>query len=391
MDSRLNQTGSFVMILDDQVLRRQCEYWSELPFLALDTEFMRVNTFYPKLALVQVNDGEGNYLIDPLQIQDWEPFKTLMQQESVTKVFHSCSEDLLVFVHYFGLLPAPLFDTQIANAFLDRGFGLSYQNLVADMIGDDLPKGETRSDWLQRPLSEKQLQYAALDVAYLPDIYRQQCDRLDQADKLEWVLEDCQLLLNNYREEQTKDFSRTYRSFGAAWQLSPRQLGVLKALAAWRETRARERDKPRNWIIRDKLLFGLARRMPTHREQLFEIDGMNPNFVHYEGDSIVELVKQVQDLPEADLPPPLPRPMTEGQKKSFRKIRKLVEDKAESLSLPVEILGRKRLLTGFFEAWQRHRQLGGEEQIDEDSLELPAELQGWRREVLLPDLLELMS
>src|SRR5690606_13689065 len=130
--------------------------------------------FYPKVALIQVADASSITLIDPLTIHDWEPFRALMTNEHIAKIFHSCSEDLLVFFSFLGILPGPIFDTQIATALLNEGVGLSYQNLVKLRFDVDLPKGETRSDWLQRPLTQEQLDYAALDVAYLYETWQAQ-------------------------------------------------------------------------------------------------------------------------------------------------------------------------------------------------------------------------
>src|SRR5690606_15510948 len=142
-----------------------------------------------------------NVLIDPLGIRDWSAFRALLVDPRIVKVLHSCSEDLLVFQAFLGVIPAPLFDTQIAASYLGHGLSLSYQNLVKEKVGIDLPKGETRSDWLQRPLTEEQLHYAALDVAYLPEIHRLQTAQLVREGKLDWFEEDCERLLHVYDDE----------------------------------------------------------------------------------------------------------------------------------------------------------------------------------------------
>src|SRR5690606_36097974 len=135
-------------ILDDASLARHCAEWRRLPFVALDTEFMRVDTFYPIAGLLQVGDGQRAYLIDPLEVKDWAPFAELLEDRAVTKVLHSCSEDLEVFLRLTGALPAPLFDTQLAAGYLNIGFSMGYSRLVQEVLGIELPKGETRSDWL---------------------------------------------------------------------------------------------------------------------------------------------------------------------------------------------------------------------------------------------------
>lgn len=378
----------FTQVSDAETLNALCEQWKNLPFLAIDTEFMRVDTFYPQLALLQINDGSQIYLIDPLEIEDWEAFKRLMCQASVVKIFHSCSEDLLVFAHVFKLLPVPVFDTQIANAFLNEGFGISYQNLVAAHAGHEIPKGETRSDWLQRPLSQQQLDYAALDVEYLPAIYRRQVERLEQQDRLAWVQEDCQRLLGNYREELEQDFSQAYTGFSAAWQLDGNELVLLKLLAEWRERRARERDKPKNWILRDHAILEIAKTHPASRGQLQRVDGLNSNFIHYESEAILALVREAETQPA--MSNHFPRPLTNSQKKLFNQAQALVRRKAEELALPVEILGRKRLLLSVFYEVLAHK-LDNQSKIDPQSLALPEEFSGWRQQYLLYELLELLQ
>jgi len=381
-------TIDYRLIKTNQELNTCCQHWQSKAFLGMDTEFMRVNTFYPQLALIQVNDGDAIYLIDPLGISEWEAFAELMLSPGVVKIFHSCSEDLGVFVRHFGLLPTPLFDTQIANAFLNEGFGLSYQNLVAAQSGHELPKGETRSDWLQRPLTQQQLQYAALDVEYLPAIYLAQKEQLQEQGRLSWVEEDCQRLSGNYREELAQDFSQAYLGFSAAWQLNGEQLRLLKLLAEWREKRARQRDKPKNWIVQDKSILEIARYQPQALQELRAIDSLSVNFIRYEGEAILQLVRQAQDLPP--LANDLPRPLSNAQKKLFKKAQALVRQKAESVGLPVEILGRKRLLLAVFNVWLAS-QSETQQAVDITSLTLPDELLGWRKAILLPVFQELFQ
>ncbi len=175
---------------------------------------------------------------------------------------------------------------------MNQGFALSYQNMISEQFGINLPKGETRSNWLQRPLSQQQLDYAALDVVYLPEIYSRQKKSLAEIGKLAWVNEDCQRLLSNYKEEMGQDFSEAYRSISAAWQLEDKQLLVLRSVAEWREKRARKRNKPRNWIIKDKELLTIAKTIPENITQLGQIEGVNANFIHYEGQAVLKLVQE---------------------------------------------------------------------------------------------------
>lgn len=391
MEKQKYYNTDYVLITEDSALNRYCAIWQSKNYLALDTEFMRTDSFYPKVALLQVCDGENNFLIDPLTIGDWEPFKVLMQAPEITKIFHSCSEDLLVFIRQFGLLPSPIFDTQIANAFLNQGFGLSYQNMIAEQLGIDVPKGETRSNWLQRPLSVKQLDYAALDVAYLPEIYSRQKQQLVDLNRLDWVEEDCQRLSNNYQEELTQDFTKTYRNISSAWQLDETQLTILKALAEWRELRARQRDKPRNWIIKDKELVAIAKLTPTQVSDLSGIEGLTTNFIHYEGKALLELIQNSLTIEKDKQADYLPRPLSNGQKKVFKKAQLVVEQKAKKLNLPIEVLARKRTLIGLFQELLRLKSSDMNEAFNKDKLTLPSELLGWRKNVLLDELIEVLQ
>ena len=160
-----------VWISQDHELAELCERLRGQAAVAVDTEFMRTDTFYPIAGLIQLGDGKVCYLVDPLSITDFSPLRELMLDEKVVKVLHSCSEDIEVFVSLLGEVPSPIFDTQIAAAFAGLGFSLGYAGLVKAVLNIDVPKDETRSDWLQRPLSESQIKYAALDVAHMLIVY----------------------------------------------------------------------------------------------------------------------------------------------------------------------------------------------------------------------------
>lgn len=372
------------LIENDAELAACCERWSGCEALALDTEFMRVSTFFPKLALIQVSDGRATTLIDPLRIQDWTAFAALLTNPAITKIMHSCSEDMLVFYTFLKVLPTPVFDTQIATALLNEGVGISYQNLVKLRFGIELPKGETRSDWLQRPLTSDQLEYAALDVAYLPQCWQAQCARLQEQGRADWLREDCARLVQQYAAELASDFSDYYQNFKAAWQLRPQQLAALQKLAAWREQRARKRDKPRSWIIKDNALFAFAQNMLTSKAQLAAVEEVSDNFVRFEGEEVLALIRAARDLPDEQCPPPMVKPLTQGQKARLRKAQDLIEARSAELRLPPEVLGRKRTLQALLESLIAADRNGTEPAV-------PDELQGWRAPFVLRDLTEILK
>ncbi|HTR01413.1 MAG TPA: ribonuclease D [Candidatus Acidoferrum sp.] len=377
---------TYTVVTTDAELAVACARWQLSEALGLDTEFMRVSTFYPELGLLQVADGEQVTLIDPLGIKDWQPFKALMLNPAIVKVVHSCSEDLLVFITFLQSVPMPIFDTQIAAALLGEGSSLSYQNLVKQRFGVEVPKTETRSDWLQRPLTREQLDYAALDVAYLVQCWRAQRDALQQQGRETWQQEECLRLADIYRSEFSGDFSDYYLNFKSGWQLRPRSLLALQKLANWREQRARKRNRPRNWILKDAALFTIANSLLVSKAQLAAVEEVSENFVRYEGDEVLALVQQASSASEAECPPKQPPPLTNAQKQQLRRMQELVEARANELNLPPELLGRKRALMPLLYAVLRLQP--GETVRDAD---IPLELLGWRRQLILEPLLKLLQ
>ncbi|MFU8764790.1 MAG: ribonuclease D, partial [Haliea sp.] len=214
------------LIESDAALRDLLAAHAGAEAVAVDTEFMRTNTFYPEVALVQLCFGAKAWLVDPLPLTDLEPLRALLRDPRTVKVLHSASEDLEVFERWLGVLPEPLFDTQRAAALVNHGFGMGYRALVLDFEGVDLPKGETRSDWLQRPLTASQCEYAAQDVAHLLPVWRKLQGLCLAQNKLDWVLGDGADTLQAFRAE-TPNFAPRIKS---AWKLDRRALGRLYAL-----------------------------------------------------------------------------------------------------------------------------------------------------------------
>ena len=376
---------NFTLIDTDAGLAECCLRWKEGEALALDTEFMRVSTFYPKVGLIQIADANLITLIDPLQINNWQPFSELMLAPGLVKIFHSCSEDLLVFFAFLKLLPFPVFDTQIASAFLNGGLSLSYQNLVKKAFDIELPKAETRSDWLQRPLTSEQLDYAALDVAFLYRTWQTQTKALQDVGREQWVKEDCARVLQQYECEFTEEFAEYYLNFKSGWQLGPQQLLALKRLVEWREQRARKRDKPRSWIIKDNAIFAMAADMVSSKSQLATLEDVSDNFIRYEGDMVLDIVREASTAPVEDCPLPIARPLTSAQKTRLKNAQELIEKKAAQLNFPPEILGRKRTLLALLYAVQQQHDEG-----EGSNIKLPDELRGWRGPLLLDDLIAVL-
>ncbi|OYW96413.1 MAG: ribonuclease D [Pseudomonadales bacterium 32-61-5] len=364
-------------VLDDAHLARLCAEWRQLPFVALDTEFMRVDTFYPIAALLQVGDGRCAYLIDPLLISDWTAFSGLLEDESVVKVLHACSEDLEVFLRLTGSLPAPLFDTQLAAGYLNIGFSMGYSRLVQEVLNIELPKGETRSDWLQRPLSEMQIQYAAEDAQHLAELYQTLLPKLSE-EKRAWILEDGAEWVANQRRET--DPAEVYREVKQAWRLKPRQLAVLRALAAWREQQARARNQPRNRVLREHSLWPLARTQPVDLVGLARIEDMHPRTVRQDGETLLELIRTAAATPEQDWPAPLPEPLPLEASALLKKLRAVGQREASALNIAPELVLRKKVLESLLKTG-----------YPDGPYQLPDSLRGWRRERLGQSLLDALE
>jgi ribonuclease D len=364
-------------ILDDASLARHCADWRRLPYVALDTEFMRVDTFYPIAGLLQVSEGERAYLIDPLQIGDWTAFAALLEDTAVVKVLHACSEDLEVFLRLSGSLPTPLFDTQLAAGYLNLGFSMGYSRLVQAVLNIELPKGETRSDWLQRPLSATQVSYAAEDVLHLAQVYDAQ-QKLLSSDKNAWVLEDGAELVANLRREV--DPQEAYREAKLAWKLSRQQLAVLRALCAWREHEARARNQPRNRIIREHSLWPLARSQPDNLVALARIDDMHPKTVRQDGETLLQLIRDAAATPPADWPEALPEPLPVEASALLKKLRAIGQRQAERLDIAPELMLRKKTLEALLKSG-----------YPDGPYQLPDALRGWRRELMGQALLDCLA
>lgn len=364
---------SYHYIDSNTALAECCLHWQSAELLALDTEFIRTDTFYPILGLIQIGDGEAQYLIDPLCIDQWQPLVAVLQSPAVVKIVHSCSEDLEVLQRALDCVPSPLLDTQLGAALAGYRSGLSYQNLVAECLGEHVPKGETRSDWLQRPLTASQCDYAALDVLYLPQVFRQLQARLHAEGRMDWWREEGERTVA--QALAPLDLTLYYRKVKSAWKLSRRQQGVLQRLCEWRERQARERDIPRGRVIKDAVCYEIARCCPRQRAQLADIRDLPPPALRRYGDELLALVKAGVEAADGELPPALPKPLPREQAQQMQQLRQLADSIAEQLQLPADLLVRKRDLEALLRSAQ-------------SSPTLPDELRGWREAVVGRALLE---
>jgi len=354
-------------IRDSGALAEHCERWRRLPMVALDTEFMRVDTFYPRPGLIQLADPFDCYLIDPLAIEDFSAFVELMADASVLKVVHAGSEDLELLLNSYGVLPEPLFDTQVAAAFAGWGFSMGLQRLVAHALDVQLGKGETTSDWLRRPLSPEQEHYAALDVAYLPAIALELQAQLKQLQRLDWVIEEC---ADQRRAviDTDPDGLTYYQRFSQVWNISDVKRAALRDLTAWREHAARTRDLPRNRLLRNQHLLSIIERWPTTLQGLSRVPEIRRRVVREDGEAILACLLNAERSAEENPPAPIQRPLHYAWNKRLKVLKAIGRDVAQDLNLAVEVLLRKRDIDALI---QTRDEQGG--------YSLPPALQGWRR------------
>ncbi|MDP2562195.1 ribonuclease D [Psychrobium sp. 1_MG-2023] len=370
----------YLYIETEQALADLCQQYARAEFLAIDTEFVRERTYHAALGLIQAYDGETLALIDPVAIDDLSSFWHLLTLPSLTKVIHAGSEDFEVFRHNASVTLTPLFDTQVAAALAGYGVSLGYAKLINEFCNIELDKGESRTNWLARPLSESQLKYAANDVAYLYQVYKPLVSALEEQDKLSLCLEECRRLAEKTNE---KPADEKYFDISNAWQLNPQQLAVLKELAQWRQMEAIKRNLAQGFILKDNELFAIAKACPKSGNGLRAIDNIHPMVVKRHGKKIVSIVVAALELDV--LPTPLTRLIDyPAYKKTFKAIKGLVEQTAEKSGIPKEIIASKKLIHEVLSYYWKP-------EFQEKQLPAPVLLTGWRKQLLAEKVLPLIK
>lgn len=347
-----------------------CRQLEGQPRLAVDTEFVRTNTYHPIPGLIQIATPGDIFLVDPVALDRaaLQPLGEVLLAPDRELLMHSGGEDLELFQLLWGRLPARLLDTQIAASFagFDRQTGL--QRLLKETLNVELGKEETRSDWTRRPLSTAQLHYAAEDVRHLFALADLLLERLACLKREDWCRQDCDALLDRYRH-RTAD-SDLYLGFTAGWKFRTDQQAALQHLAAWRESTARQRDIPRSFIAKDPVLYGLVEKQPRHKGVLEEL-GLPGGSVRRWGD---ELLRQLQTgLQQGQPTQPIPAPLNRQQQDQYKQLRQVITALGEEWGLVPEVLASKAQLSDYLLA----RAQGGDG---------AGVFRGWRQSVLLPRL-----
>jgi ribonuclease D len=349
---------------------------AKFDFLCVDTEFMRENTYYPMLCLIQVGNEEEAAAIDPLAPGlDLAPLLELMcENEDVLKVFHAGGQDVEIIYNLTGKTPQPIFDTQVASMAISQSEQIGYANLVESWLGKTIDKGARFTDWSRRPLSERQIEYAIGDVTYLAKIFPRMLKKLIKSDRGHWLNAEMEKLADpaNYANDLETAWHRI-RATGR----NAAMLGRLKAVAAWRETEAQDKDIPRGRIIRDETLADLAGHPPKKQEDLAKVRGLSQAWAGNDiGKRLMRVLRDAEPLPDDEMPDKPKRGAPLGKEGALV---------ADLLKLLLKIRCREidvasRLLT-------RSDEL---ELLAAGVRDLPM-LQGWRYEVFGKDALELVE
>lgn len=364
---------NFLTIENEEDLVKFCEQLKGSPWLAVDTEFERTQTYFPELCLLQVANADIAAIIDPIAIADLDPFFEVLYDKSITKVFHSGHQDLEIFFNLKGSVPTPIFDTQIAAPLLGYAEQIGYAKLVHKLSGVELGKAFTRSDWKQRPLKQGQLEYAINDVTYLGIAYVQFVEKLEKLNRLAWLEKDFSEMTNPDRYQP--DPEHIWKKIREAKKLKGKKLAVLQKLAAWREITARKKNRPRNWLMRDDAIVDMAQLLPEDLNALAKIKGLQGKFVKNHG---VELLKIIHSAMELS-----PEPLT-----NIRQSEKLTgqqEAMVDALSVIVRLQAQIHEMNPTALASKKELQAFVQNQ-DESILQ-----SGWRKPLIGDALTEFMS
>ena len=340
----------------------------------LDTEFIKVDTLWPKLGVFQINVNDQIYLLDGTSLNlsaFWE--KLFKAQQNI---FHACGEDIDLIYHYAQKKNLNnVFDTQVGMSFLGHGLQVSYQNALKTMLNVDIDKGQTRSDWLARPLSDEQLNYAANDVLYLMQLADKVQTDLKQNYLLDFAQEDCRNLTQEIGEETPLEL--LYQDVGN-YRHSRRQLMQLQQLAVWREQMVKALNQPRSFILRNSTMLDLVEKNPKNQFQLSTIKDLRPHIVREHGKTILDLIKYLPD--QSQWPLRMARPIRHSSKEVGENVEQVIQRAVQETQIPKEVLLRKKWLNALYQHVVFHN----------DEQDLPNYLLGWRYELLTKPLIEVL-
>ena len=347
--------------------------------VALDTEFIKRDTYYPRLALVQINVGEHIYLLDAPQLQLQDVWQALIAVD--VAIWHACGEDLGIFYLLSDCPPLTnIFDTQIALSYLTGQLQMGYQQALDDQLDMHIDKEQSQSDWLRRPLSDEQEQYAIDDVGFLPALYLSLEYELKKQGLYEYVWADCQLYAQELYDSQQVADEDMYLTM-ADYRYDTQQMAILQAVASWREQLARATNQPRTFVIKKQAVREIITEKPKSMRELAHKTTMHRSMLRLYGEELLKEIKQAQQLAPAERPPRLPAPYRSKNKALSKAVQHATQIQAEKTGIPANVLMRKKWLHQLYEVIA----------YDKDLADLPEGLQGWRHEWVMQTLIPVIE
>jgi ribonuclease D len=341
--SRVDLPDDSMFISTREELADFSEEITNSEYIAVDTEFVRDKTYYPRLCLIQIASPSVIACIDPIAVSDLSALQPVFTSPEITKVFHAARQDLEILYQELDVIPSPIFDTQVAATLLGLGEQIGYANLVKSYLGLNLSKQHARADWEQRPLSEEQLAYAADDVRYLVKLYPLMLADLDKHGRHDWLNDDFAALTDPALYQI--DTSKLWQRISGNQKLRRKQLAVLQELCIWREKTAMDKDKPRKWILADNNMIAIATQMPASTGQLSKIRGLNKAIIDTHGQAILTAVKTALSRPEEQWPKAQKRrQLDKNQEATIDALMAIAKLKAQEHSISVgAIVNRNEL------------------------------------------------
>ena len=365
---------SYMYIATQENLAAFVERARSSSVLAIDTEFLREKTYYAKLCLLQMATDDEVVIVDPFEMDDLSVLAPLLTDERIVKLFHAAGQDLEIILREVGVLPRPVFDTQIAAALLGHTQQIGYAALVHAECGVTLKKIDSFTDWSRRPLSDSQLEYAADDVAYLPRMYERMRAQLVELGRLAWLDRDFEDLADPKRYA-TNERER-YRRLKRVSQLSRRQLAAAREVAAWRELEAQRRDVPRKWVVTDEQIVEACKREARTIDELFMVRGLSDRLSTKDARAVVSLISSALSAPP-DTWPELDR---------CGKSEPNVDAELDLMSALVRLRAKENGIA--FPTLASHDDLARVARGYREGVDL---LRGWRRAIVGEELLELLD
>ena len=345
----------------------------EADVLAIDTEFMREKTYYPRLCLLQMATDEQVVIVDPFQIEDLTILSGLLSDNRIMKVFHAGRQDIEIMLREVGFVPHPLFDTQIAATLMGHVQQIGLAALISSIMGIQLKKSDSFTDWARRPLSQSQINYAADDVRYLPQIYRTMSNQLAKTNRLHWLNSDFEALADE--SKYTTDPRERYIHLKRVSQLSRPQLSAARELAAWREQKAQNCDIPRKWVLTDEQVVEACRREARTIDELMMVRGISEKLSTKDARTVAAAIATGLDLPRNQMPTLVRSQRNEANVDAeVDALNVIVTMRARENNIALQTLASQKELV---EVARGHRDV--------------EVLKGWRREIVGNELIAFME